>query len=671
MASQRSLPFSPSTPTVPVSQRPSQLPSSLSSVGLSTKFESVTTPRSSGVPSSAARHARSGSAVSTTSRSRHTLSTPGDPSSPTRRTFTASTSVPLSVTHAPGILPPPPFFHPSRPILPPLSGPDTSRPPSVASSNALSPSHERENSNTMYPLQPLAQDVLYDSDGLSDSFPVSGDRTSRNSMQDASTQQPIRNQKHSREPLLPLGGLMHSRSGSLATHRSRPSLARNVVEKNTTSASAAARMRDSFERFRKGLSLESVRRSLSGSGSAMQSPVLVNPPSARSASNGPPTPFETKENSEEEYKASGVTPLVLRHQSSAIFIPYPPAKTEYPPSSVPLKHEKSARYVRNHERISSSNRWFLQGRLLVGGDKPWAFIGSLAVLFGISGVWFGTTCVWWWHNKSPAVAAVGAYMCLLTISLMLSTAFKDPGIIPRNIDPDPPYPSVPPSDSGDLAPLSRDLKVRSAVVRVKYCATCRTYRPPRSSHCRMCDNCVDGCDHHCQWVNNCVGRRNYTHFFALILVTTLTLCLVIVTSALHLSLLTREDQINFGHALGKGAGSATAFCLAITVIWPVGALLMYHVRLLYLNVTTIEQIRNSAHKAIEPGQTPPNPFAHPSWTGNLADVLCRPGGYSWVQPHAVATEDKRPVNPGFEDQADFVVDNGAEEGRYADTYGHA
>ena len=411
MASQRSLPFSPSTPTVPVSQRPSQLPSSLSSVGLSTKFESVTTPRNS-------RHARSGSAVSSASRPRTALSTTGDPNSPTRRTFAGSASVPLSATHVPGILPPPPFFHPSRPPLPPLFSSDTSRPSSVASSNALSPLHDREpSSNPTYPLQPLTQDILYDSDGLSDSYPVSGDRTSRNSMQDASTQQPVRNQKQSREPLLPLGGLIRSRSGSLATHRSRPSLARNVVEKNATSASTASRMRDSFDRFRKGLSLESVRRSLSNSGSPRLSPVL-NPPSARS---GPPTPLEIKDHSDEEYKASATSPHHLRHQSSAIFIPYPPAKSEYPPSSVPLKHEKSSRYVRNHERISSANRWFLQGRLLVGGDKPWAFIASLTLVFGISGVWFGTTCVWWWHHKSPAVAAVGAYMCLLTISLMLST----------------------------------------------------------------------------------------------------------------------------------------------------------------------------------------------------------------------------------------------------------
>jgi palmitoyltransferase ZDHHC9/14/18 len=43
-------------------------------------------------------------------------------------------------------------------------------------------------------------------------------------------------------------------------------------------------------------------------------------------------------------------------------------------------------------------------------------------------------------------------------------------------------------------------------------------------------------------------------------------------------MLTRERRISLGHALGEGAGSAVAFCLAVTVIWPVGALLAYHMR---------------------------------------------------------------------------------------------
>ena len=419
MASQRSLPFSPSTPTVPVSQRPSQLPSSLSTVGLSTKFESVTT---RGNASNSGKHARTGS---TASRPRPT-STSEDPSSPTRRTFQGSLGRsgpnPLSATHAHGILPPPPFFHPSHPSQQLLPAPDASRRSSMASSHVPSHLHDREAMHSAFPLQPLPQDAQYDSDGHSDSFPVTGDRTSPHSMQDGPSELPMRNQKQSREPLLPISGHARSGSGSQTTHRSKPSLARNVVEKNAANASAAARVRDSIERFRKGLSLESMRRSLSGSASASQSRVTADLPSARSMSNVA-TPFEVKESSDEDYKTSDVVPLDLQHPPSN-FIPYPPTpttKSEYPLSSVPVKHEKTSGYVRNYERILSSNRWFLNGHLLMGGAKPWAFLGSLTLVLSIAGVWLGTTCVWWWHNKSPAVAIVGAYMSLLTISLMLST----------------------------------------------------------------------------------------------------------------------------------------------------------------------------------------------------------------------------------------------------------
>ena len=422
MASQRSLPFSPSTPTVPVSQRPSQLPSSLSTVGLSTKFESVTT-RSNA--SNSGNHARTGSAVSSVSRPHPSPSTSEDPSSPMRRTFHGSVgrsgANPLGGTHAHGILTAPPFFHPSHPSQQLFPAPDASRRSSVASSHVPSHLHHREAMHSAFPLQTLPQDAPYDSDGHSDTFPVAGDRTSRHSMQDDPSELPMRSQKQSREPLLPISGLARSGSGSQATHRSKPSLARNVVEKNAANASAAARVRDSIERFRKGLSLESMRRSLSGSASASQSRMTADLPSARSTNAA--TPFEVKESSDEGYKTSDVVPLDLRHPPSN-FIPYPPTpatKSEYPLSSVPMKHEKVSGHVRNYERILSSNRWFLHGHLLMGGAKPWAFLGSLTVVFSIAGVWLGTTCVWWWQNKSPAVAIVGAYMSLLTVSLMLST----------------------------------------------------------------------------------------------------------------------------------------------------------------------------------------------------------------------------------------------------------
>lgn len=99
--------------------------------------------------------------------------------------------------------------------------------------------------------------------------------------------------------------------------------------------------------------------------------------------------------------------------------------------------------------------------------------------------------------------------------LLLLTSSRDPGIVPRSSRPledEFGYESSASVEAGGRLsqrvqlPRTREVFVNGLPVTVKYCETCMVYRPPRCSHCSVCDNCVERFDHHCPYVGQCIGK---------------------------------------------------------------------------------------------------------------------------------------------------------------------
>ena len=73
--------------------------------------------------------------------------------------------------------------------------------------------------------------------------------------------------------------------------------------------------------------------------------------------------------------------------------------------------------------------------------------------------------------------------------------------------------------------------------KLKFCATCESYRAPRSIHCDDCNACITKLDHHCPWVGNCVGKRNYKYFIAFINLTSVLIAYQIAIALWNLATL--------------------------------------------------------------------------------------------------------------------------------------
>jgi palmitoyltransferase ZDHHC9/14/18 len=124
---------------------------------------------------------------------------------------------------------------------------------------------------------------------------------------------------------------------------------------------------------------------------------------------------------------------------------------------------------------------------------------------------FCKSCPYLASQINPAIPAVSGLLLLSAICTLFRTSFTDPGIIPRAtpdeatdvkrqigifsinlIEIQVNFFSIKIFETKALAKGSETQKIviNNQQIELKYCWTCKIFRPPRTSHCSVCDNCV-------------------------------------------------------------------------------------------------------------------------------------------------------------------------------------
>ncbi|XP_055014957.1 palmitoyltransferase ZDHHC9 [Boleophthalmus pectinirostris] len=282
------------------------------------------------------------------------------------------------------------------------------------------------------------------------------------------------------------------------------------------------------------------------------------------------------------------------------------------------------RKVRKWEKLPGKNSFCCDGRVMMARQKG-VFYLTLFLIVGTCSLFFAFECPYLAVHLSPAIPVFAAVLFLFVMAMLLRTSFSDPGVLPRALPDEATFiemeieaanGNVPPGQRAP--PRIRNVQINNQIVKLKYCYTCKIFRPPRASHCSICDNCVDRFDHHCPWVGNCVGKRNYRYFYLFTLSLSLLTIYIFTFDIVHVAM--RSVVSGFLNTLKETPGTVIELLVCFFTLWSVVGLTGFHTYLISLNQTTNEDIKGSwsGKNRVQ------NPYSHKNIIKNCCEVLCGP-----------------------------------------------
>uniref|UniRef100_A0A672ZLS9 Palmitoyltransferase n=1 Tax=Sphaeramia orbicularis TaxID=375764 RepID=A0A672ZLS9_9TELE len=263
------------------------------------------------------------------------------------------------------------------------------------------------------------------------------------------------------------------------------------------------------------------------------------------------------------------------------------------------------------------NRFYCDGRIMMGRQTG-VFYLTLVLILLTCGLFFTFDCPFLASNLTPAIPAVGGVLFIFVMGMLFRASFSDPGVLPRATPDEAAHLERQMDSTGSSRPppRTREVQINGQTVKLKYCFTCKIFRPPRASHCSLCDNCVERFDHHCPWVGNCVGRRNYRFFYLFIL------SLSFLTIFIFAFVITHVILSCVVLVLDPVRSTVLEVLVCFFSIWSIVGLSGFHTYLISSNQTTNEDIKGSWSN--KRGKDNYNPYSYGTILSNCCAALCGP-----------------------------------------------